>query len=104
MYNGGGPLEDPTARRSRGRPSTPVDERIRNSLKKYGVVTISFLASTASILSDALYDELAALVESGEVRESRLAGRTIVYYLAENEDKTLAELFPSEVLEQAEAA
>lgn len=88
-----------------GRPARPSDERVLGILSRYGVLTASMLNMCAGPGRRAeVYSTLEQLVEEGVVMESRALERPAVYYIANSADKTLGELFPPVVLEEAEAA
>lgn len=76
-----------------------VDEReqqkIIDYLEWFGVLTTSIsLYQLAYILPDHFQNAIDDLVASGVVRKSFGSGRRPVYYLAQDADRTLKELFP----------
>lgn len=77
-----------------GRPRIPLHKRIVSALTKYGVLTRSQMSTLTSVPYPTLSSELDDMVIDKIVMKSESDERVPVYYLSENADRTLRELFP----------
>lgn len=96
------PMDDVRRSATLGRPTTPLPERIHNALRKYGVLTGSYICTLTGAKARQAYRELDEMILRKEVVVSTSPSRVAVYYLRTNKEVTLGELFPEDEVEQPE--